>query len=483
MKKLIELSKNPDKELFQESLFEYYKTENYGRKFLIELSAETNISFNLLMSYIYDYAEKKYGMNNNAFDKYRKQKREENKDYFIGEENFILKKYGIETKFLFRNDEEKGLFLKEIYEISLKDNFSLETTREMSKKLRISQSRYLLFLKEYMLDYLKFDPSNLPVIETANNIMGDRRREKNQKLRDLYSKIIEFDFNDDFRLLEELINQSGYNAASLSNNFYLYEKFYTEEESKKFFDNLSALKSYKNEQKGIRIKENNLKSEKEKLKQIQEEASNIIILYLKEKNISFMDFLIKYNITEEIFNDYLKSVMYNNEELYKKYLDVRDKKEQEYKNELDNIIKEIGNRLMNGYEENGIKREFDIIDYYLITKIPLPILYSLAEKKLPNKQSVKIKDMKNKYIDSEKYNSLDEKSILEEKRIVGIKRDSNGKMIEGSGREITSKEKERILNYLKKNEISINRMTYKAALNRYLNGFLTFDNKTLKLNS
>ena len=78
MKKLIELSKNPDKELFQESLFEYYKTENYGRKFLIELSAETNISFNLLMSYIYDYAEKKYGMNNYAFDKYRKQKREEN---------------------------------------------------------------------------------------------------------------------------------------------------------------------------------------------------------------------------------------------------------------------------------------------------------------------------------------------------------------------------------------------------------------------
>ena len=39
--------------------------------------------------------------------------------------------------------------------------------------------------------------------------------------------------------------------------------------------------------------------------------------------------------------------------------------------------------------------------------------------------------MKTNYKNSEKYNSLEEKEILEGRRIVGIKLDENGKMIEG----------------------------------------------------
>ena len=473
----------PYSEIFRDSLYEYFKTENYGRTCLLDLSKEIGISYNSLKSYIFDYAEKKYGMNRNAFEKYRKEQREKNKDCYIGIENFILKKYGIETKFLYRNEGEKELVLKELYKISSKDKFSLKTTKEMSEKLKITQNKYFDLLREYMVNYLEYNKSELPDFETYNKIKGDKVRSKNEKLLNLYKKIIDFDLKDDMSSLAELIECSGYNITALNENFYLYQKFYTEEESKKFKDTYSKYREYRSNKLKLKRKEKRIEEEKEKLKGKYEEASNIIISYLKSNNISFMDFLINNNLTEEEFNDYLKSVMYNNEELYKKYLDVKDKKEEEYQNKLNNIIKEIGSRLVNGYEENGVKRKFDIIDYYLITKIPLSNLLSLSEKKLTKQQFYLLKKLKTNYKNSEKYNSLEEKEILEGRRIVGIKLDENGKMIEGTGREITIEEKENVMNYLKENEISINRMTYNAALKRYLDGFLTFNNKTLKLNS
>jgi hypothetical protein len=71
---------------------------------------------------------------------------------------------------------------------------------------------------------------------------------------------------------------------------------------------------------------------------------------------------------------------------------------------------------------------------------------------------------------------------MEEKRVVGIQFDKFGKIIEGTGKEITIEEKEKIIKYLEKNNIPFNRMTYNAALKRYIDEFINLDNeKTLKL--
>ena len=80
-------------------------------------------------------------------------------------------------------------------------------------------------------------------------------------------------------------------------------------------------------------------------------------------------------------------------------------------------------------------------------------------------------------------NESDIKVIREEKRIFGLEYDKFGKIIEGSGREITKEETEKIINYLTDNEIPLNRKTYNAALKRYLNNYISFEEtKKLKLN-
>ena len=481
IRQMIDNKYSPYSRAFQEPLYFYYKSENYEYKSLIELSDILEIRINLLKSYIYSYAEKYLVLTKSEFDTLRKQDREKNKETFIGIENIILEKYGINTKFLYNNEGEKELLLMELYKYSSSNKFSVKSTKEMASKLNISETKYLKLVKEYMDNYINKNSENIVIPEDELS-RGDRVRINNKKLTDLYNKIINYNESDDISELALIIDNSGYNISSINENFYLYHKFYTKEQIKAFEKNYSLYREYRT--KTIKEKREALKKEREqaKLKKELSTASIVINDYLETTDLAFPEFLVKNNITKEQFNNYIKSLEINNKELYNEYLNKRDDKESEYESNLNRKIEELGDGLINGYEENGKKRNFDIIDYFRITSIPLSNILAITNKKLNNKQFYLLKKLKTNFLQSEKFNSTNIKAIMEEKRVVGIQFDKFGKIIEGTGKEITIEEKEKIIKYLEKNNIPFNRMTYNAVLKRYIDEFINLDNeKTLKL--
>ncbi|MBO6195255.1 MAG: hypothetical protein J6O56_02770 [Bacilli bacterium] len=119
---------------FQEVLFNYFRSENYNTKCIIELSEIINIKPNILKSYLYSYALNKMNMDRVSFNKYIENERKKNEDLFLGKENIILLEDGIETKYLWNNEEEKLMFLKRIYYYSSKNDFSEKGTDLLAKK-------------------------------------------------------------------------------------------------------------------------------------------------------------------------------------------------------------------------------------------------------------------------------------------------------------------------------------------------------------
>ena len=506
LKAIYEYKNIPYLEAFHEALYYYYKSENFEPKSIYNLGEEINIKPSILKTYINSYVSKKLNMDKETFLKYRLKEREKNKDLFLGIPNIILKEEGIETKYLWTSEEEKKLFLKKLYIYSMKNNFSEEFVQKMSEQLGITKIRYQELLVEYMEKYYDENdfkeelktgeekqeeteekvkkPKNEIKKEIIENRQGDLTRERNLRLRSVYEKIMsveDVEKESNLIIIEKTIEESGYNITHLKSNFELYKKLYTEEQAAAFQKNYDAYRVYRT--KRLKEKREELKREKQiiKLEKEIDKAKEIISSYIDCVGISFVGFLANNNITKDKFNEYVESVKLYDKKLFKEYLEQKTKKEKEFEIGLEDELIELGYRLENGFEENGKKRKFDIIDYYNITSIPLSNIINIASKKLNRKQLYELKKLKTGFLYSDKYNSSEEKAILEEKRIIGVKFDNNGKMIEGSGREITIEEKMNIINYLKQINLSVNRMTYNAVFKRYIDGFINFESKELVL--
>lgn len=117
--------------------------------------------------------------------------------------------------------------------------------------------------------------------------------------------------------------------------------------------------------------------------------------------------------------------------------------------------------IKNGIEEDGYTREFDIVDYYMITKrIPREFIKS-AEEGLGS--AVKISELKrllNKVYTNVSPLKLDENEILNNKVLVSV---------DGQEREITQEEKKNMLKFLKDNDIPQTEYTYRIMQLRLIN--------------
>ena len=134
-----------------------------------------------------------------------------------------------------------------------------------------------------------------------------------------------------------------------------------------------------------------------------------------------------------------------------------------YPNE-DNI-KDIVIYIREGILDNGILREFNILDYYLIFSIPLTKLKELSIK-LPQKERNLIYEFINKHY----LKMIPKYSIIDTQYEINCQKDKNGLPIKGTGIIITNEEKELIINYLIANDIPISEEIYKVALKRYIEG-------------
>ena len=143
LKIMMEYKHDPSNPIFLESVFKYYEGHNYSEDSIIEMSEKLKVGFNTIKSYLSTYVTKVLKVDKQVFIDFKNQKRKENKNLYIGRPNLVLKMHNIDSYFLWTTDEEKELFLKEIYEYSTNNNFLEETTIKMCNRLGIDKKRYL----------------------------------------------------------------------------------------------------------------------------------------------------------------------------------------------------------------------------------------------------------------------------------------------------------------------------------------------------
>ena len=458
--------------IFKENLYLYYKANNYSDKSLNPLGKELNIQPSILKAYIYNYVKDILKMSKEQFDEYKRKVQE---DLYISKENFILKQKGISTTYLWRSEEEKEYFLKEIFEYSKKNNFDLNSTRTISSKLNISQSKYISLIEEYNREYLKND--NKVMDDYSDKIVIERRM-KNENLRFHFNRIIK---SDDPMIIENSIKTCGYTKKNLINKFDLFKDLYTEEERDLFFEHIKIYEEYILElKKKLQNERNQLKKQNDK-KQKFNKACQIIDNYINNNNLTFVGYLDLHNLKKEDFNNYLKTIKEYDINVYEQYQTKLDEKSKQEKEKMKSDLKEIRKGIVNGYEKNGIHRDFDVLDYMLITNFTLSQIIDNSKSYLNKYQKNYLRTIKKFYSKAFEYSKFDEKDILNNTQIINAKFDEKKKVIEGSGRVITKEEKEMLLNYLKSNNIPINKFTYRAIFNRYINGFLSENELKLTL--
>jgi hypothetical protein len=159
--------------------------------------------------------------------------------------------------------------------------------------------------------------------------------------------------------------------------------------------------------------------------------------------------------------------------LYKEYCDVTSKRLQETYSVICNKAKKMAVYLTDGIEERGIKRKFDIVDYYLYTQMSLDGFSKLIDgMSLPSKEYYTLK----RFIEKNyKSTHIDTRKILNITVVMGIKIDNEGNSIANTGREISKEEKLAVIQWLKVNRIPLTEQTYNIAFNRYYNNLIQLD--------
>lgn len=253
------------------------------------------------------------------------------------------------------------------------------------------------------------------------------------------------------------------------------------EETKKLIASLKGkINKYENflisEKKREREVKKELKDEESKQNKISslEIAQKYISAYIQDNHITIEDFCSTNNLERTIFTKYVNLIKEFDNGLYEEYLD-KIKKSQEKNFNL--IIEDIIN-IIDVMKNNP---KFNILDYYLNThfRIDFERLFQIARTitDIDNSDLVMLRTFYKKNENYQKNNFTAIKTLVDSKRLIECKYDETGKYIEGTGRELTSDEKNDIIIFLKENNIPINDRICNLAVTKFARNQL-FKNET-----
>lgn len=201
-------------------------------------------------------------------------------------------------------------------------------------------------------------------------------------------------------------------------------------------------------------------------------AREVIISFIDNDYKDKIRYCKKNNIDIKNFDLYLKVLLEKDNDLYNKYYEkMENEQSKRYAYITDKIVKMV-ELIKNGIEVNGKKREFDILDYYLFTKIEPVNILRIANNILPNDDLVILKRFlgKNKILGKMGNKEID--NILSSNVEIFCEKDKYENPIPGTGRTITKEEKIYIIDFLKYNHVPFSTKTYNLAFKRYLTGNL-----------
>ena len=393
--------------------------------------------------------------------------------------NPVLLKKGIKTCLLWTNEIEKEEILKYIYDAWLNTKLTKQNLCDMFH-IQNDKLNELLFM--YERDYLKMSFEEGQTRDFAAIKHSDYSRGKASVVLDKLLKLKSVDE------IVNIIDSSGLSSSYLRqtiHNHLVTHVLGDYDEHKAILDNaLDQYSAYKaKERKEKRA------SDKEKIlqKYVEETLPNANKLVEEFINSNYDDVQSFIEANEinldaildgvQVFNKCLELVKEYNEELYKKYREKVDgKRAQNYAIIIEGI-KKIIRLLKDGVVENDIKRPFDLIDYYQITKLSFDNILKIAKSILQQK-SISSKDYGllaeftkvNKSGEKTVYSDI--KIILNEKQEINCEKDSEGYPISGTGEVVSEELKNKLIGYLNQINSPINYRTYKIVFNRYKNGLI-----------
>lgn len=216
-------------------------------------------------------------------------------------------------------------------------------------------------------------------------------------------------------------------------------------------------------------------------------AKNIINAYIKSDDFNSQKFCENNGLDVETFDRAKKLVsLYDKDKhaLLNKEQKVKDLIRRKFISEQ---VEHIASLLKNGIElENGEIRNFDLIDYYECTDLsPKQLYVSISSKRLlfGDMATFDINGVK-KYLFNITSNIFLENPINIENKLGEIleydcKKDANGRLIQGTGKQVTELEKISLIEYLASKRIPLNEGAYSAGIKRIMNK--TFDVQDKKI--
>ncbi len=334
---------------------------------------------------------------------------------------------------------DKTLIGKEIFEAYLNRNGEQSIYAEIANKYSISISTARKYLSLYRKRVVSPKPNEDDLIKYETIL---KKIQKNQSLNDYDTNLIDELLK--LKKVKDLINYAtitSYSATELLN------QIKKSTSSEKLTSNnilklkkISSVLETKREDitKNRRDLANKLRKQnliKKHLKTIKE----IIEICLIEGNHNLKKLLDEKEIKKETFFKYFPYLNKGNEEeinLYQKYSEVLKLDEKEHEDVYLNVLYYI----KNGIEKNGVITAFNLLDYYRITKINLEELQKRAHKLINDKIQRYDYDMVGRFIKTYRNSNL----ILSKEEALDYYYSING-------REITTEEKEFLINYLENN--------------------------------
>jgi len=451
--------------------YDYYKTETLCNK--LKLRGFFN-SFNLKWYIKDEKGNENLGhselnlLANEIINKRRERKIESDK---IKNNNPALLKLEIEYKGLWRNEDEKIIVLK--YVLDIYNRFTYKARDMLMEEFNTSHETInKLYSEAIDILVLNGNLSNKAEIMSERRMKAefDKKMDSSDKFK-AYEKLLTINDEEEIIKILSSLNES---LSSLQNCVHTFANNYTGNTMHIYSNLRSKLKIYTDALERER-KENRARIKEQERLLLLTEAKEVVKTFLEEDNNTIATFCEKYEILEKEFENYVKIVKEYDEELTKKYEEKILENSKRGFAIISSKVNTIVEQIKNGIEINGEIRSFDIIDYYIITKIEFSKIIEISKKVLNSKDFAIMKRFIAQNKIAEKHDFKFEKTIIESTIFINVQKDKNGNMIPGTGDIVDIEVKQLILEFLKRHNIPINQKTYNAAFKRYINNSLIID--------
>lgn len=381
------------------------------------------------------------------------------------------------VKVMWEDEYEKRIVLKHIYDYCEQNMYDEQAITCLGERFGFSKysDKIDKYAKEYAITYLKMSSEEY---KKRKEKYGKERlrqyyKERETKSKKIFTNLLKAKTLEEIIKVIETSELTIASIRSLLGHYVMLHHNNDEKTEQELRTKINMYTAYTREllmkQKEQEERELQEKKDKENLPQ----AIECIKKFLFDSKVEAKEqFCASYNIEENLFDYYLEVLQRKNIELYNKY---QEKIQNIRKKSFEIITKEIKlivQLLKNGIEENGIIRPFDLIDYYMITKRNINETLKYSRLILNEKDAQLLKLFVKKNDKGGEYNKKDIELIMSEKVEVNCQKNKNGVIIPGTGEIFSNENKLKLIEYLKENNIQINRKTYTVAFRRYINGYL-----------